>query len=119
MKAISRSQKPSLSPTRNVSKGPTGWILLVCIALIALNMRGPFVAVAPVVGAMQRDLGFSPVELGLLTGIPVLCFSLASPLASFAARRFGAEFAITLTLLGVLAGVALRSAGSGVLVMTG
>lgn len=98
---------------------PQGLVLLACIGLIALNMRGPFVAVAPVVGAMQRELGFSAVELGLLTGIPVLCFSLASPLASFAARRFGAEFAITLTLLGVLAGVALRSAGSGVLVMTG
>ena len=102
-----------------LSRIPQGLILLACIGLIALNMRGPFVAVAPVVGAMQRELGFSAVELGLLTGIPVLCFSLASPLASFAARRFGAEFAITLTLLGVLAGVVLRSAGSGVLVMAG
>lgn len=119
MKAISRSKKPQLSQTPNLSKGPAGWILLVCIALIALNMRGPFVAVAPVAGAMQRDLGFSAVELGLLTGIPVLCFSLASPLASFAGRRFGAEFAITLTLLGVLAGVIVRSAGSGALVMAG
>ena len=70
---------------------PRGWILLACIGLIALNMRGPFVAVAPVVGPMQQDLGFSPVELGLLTGIPVLCFSLAAPLASLAARKFGAE----------------------------
>ncbi len=79
-------------------------------------MRGPFVAVAPVVGPMQQDLGFSPVELGLLTGIPVLCFSLAAPLASLAGRKLGAEFAITLTLLGVLAGVIVRSAGGGALV---
>lgn len=53
---------------------PRSWILLACIGLIALNMRGPFVAVAPVLGPMQQDTGFSPVELGLLTGIPVLCF---------------------------------------------
>jgi CP family cyanate transporter-like MFS transporter len=106
--------------TANIlARVPRGWILLASIGLIALNMRGPFVAVAPVVGPMQQDLGFSPVELGLLTGIPVLCFSLAAPLASFAGRKFGAEFAIMLTLLGVLAGVIVRSAGNGGLVLFG
>jgi CP family cyanate transporter-like MFS transporter len=86
---------------------------------LALNLRGPFVAVAPVVGLMQADLGFSPVVLGLLTSIPVLCFSLAAPLASLAARKFGAEFAVTLTILGVLAGVLVRSAGGPGLVVIG
>jgi CP family cyanate transporter-like MFS transporter len=102
-----------------LAKVPRSWILLAAIGLIALNMRGPFVAVAPVVGPMQADLGFSPVELGLLTGIPVLCFALASPLAPFAGRKLGAEVAITLTLLGVLLGVVVRSAGGGALVMLG
>ncbi|MET3810573.1 CP family cyanate transporter-like MFS transporter [Arthrobacter sp. UYEF3] len=98
---------------------PRGGLLMIAIGLIALNMRGPFVAVAPVVGAMQRDLGFSPVEIGYLTGIPVLCFALAAPLASLAGRKLGPEFAITLTLLGVLLGVMVRSAGGGALVMLG
>lgn len=98
---------------------PRGWILLAAIGLIALNMRGPFVAVAPVVGEMQRDLGFSPVELGYLTGIPVLCFALAAPLASLTGRKLGPEFAITLTLLGVLLGVVVRSTDGGALVMLG
>lgn len=102
-----------------LAKVPRSWILLAAIGLIALNMRGPFVAVAPVVGPMQADLGFSPVELGLLTGIPVLCFAVAAPLASLAGRRLGAEVAITLTLLGVLLGVIVRSAGDGALVMLG
>ena len=102
-----------------LAKAPRGWILLASIALIALNMRGPFVAVAPVVGQMQRDLGFTPVELGFLTGIPVLCFALAAPLASLTGRKLGPEFAITLTLLGVLLGVVVRSAGGGALVMLG
>ena len=101
------------------AKVPGSWILLASIGLIALNMRGPFVAVAPVVGPMQAELGFTPVELGLLTGIPVLCFAVAAPLASIAGRKLGAEVAITLTLLGVLLGVIVRSAGSGALVMLG
>ncbi|MHA7223625.1 MFS transporter [Arthrobacter sp. RHLT1-20] len=98
---------------------PRTWILLAAIGLIALNMRGPFVAVAPVVGLMQQELGFSPVELGFLTGIPVLCFALAAPLASLAGRKLGAEVAITLTLLGVMLGVVVRSSGGGAVVMLG
>ena len=104
---------------RQLARLPSSWILLACIGLLALNLRGPFVAVAPVVGLMQGDLGFSPVALGLLTSIPVLCFSLAAPLASLAARKFGAEFAVTLTILGVLAGVLVRSAGGPGLVVIG
>ncbi|MFJ5862400.1 CynX/NimT family MFS transporter [Pseudarthrobacter sp. NPDC092439] len=104
---------------RLLARVPNSWVLLACIGLLALNLRGPFVAVAPVVGMMQADLGFSPATLGVLTSIPVLCFSLAAPLASLAARRFGAEFAVTLTILGVLAGVLLRSAGGPAMVMLG
>ncbi|AXJ09814.1 CynX/NimT family MFS transporter [Arthrobacter sp. PM3] len=101
------------------ARAPRGWLLMLAIGLIALNMRGPLVAVAPVVAQMQADLGFTPVELGFLTGIPVLCFALAAPLASLAGRKLGPEFAITLTLLGVLLGVVVRSAGGGALVMLG
>ena len=104
---------------RILARIPNSWILLACIGLLALNLRGPFVAVAPVVDLMQAELNFSPVLLGLLTSIPVLCFSLAAPLASLAARKFGAEFAVTLTILGVLAGVLVRSAGGPVLVVSG
>jgi CP family cyanate transporter-like MFS transporter len=104
---------------RLLAKVPHGWIMLACIGLLALNLRGPFVAVAPVVAIIQVDLGFSPVMLGLLTSIPVLCFALAAPLASLAARKFGAEFAVTLTILGVLAGVLARSADGPALVIAG
>ena len=75
---------------RILARIPYSWILLACIGLLALNLRGPFIAVAPVVDLMQAELKFTPVLLGLLTSIPVLCFSLAAPLASLAARKFGA-----------------------------
>ncbi|MEE2570793.1 MFS transporter [Pseudarthrobacter sp. J64] len=113
--------KATPTPTRKrlLARASGGMVLLACIALLALNLRGPFVAVAPVVGLMQADLGFTPVLLGLLTSIPVLCFSLAAPLASLASRKLGAEFAVTLTILGVLAGVVVRSAGGPALVVAG
>jgi CP family cyanate transporter-like MFS transporter len=116
---ITFNSRGRLMSGRLLAKVPNGWIMLACIGLLALNLRGPFVAVAPVVDIIQVDLGFSPVMLGLLTSIPVLCFALAAPLASLAARKFGAEFAVTLTILGVLAGVLIRSAGGPVLVVAG
>lgn len=122
MKAIPRpkSGNPARRTTAKTPRRvPGSWILLAAIGLIALNMRGPLVAVAPVVGPMRHDLGFSPAELGYLTGIPVLCFALAAPLAALAARKLGPEFAITMTLLGVLLGVAVRSAGGGAVVILG
>lgn len=88
-----------------------GWILMACIGLVALALRGPIVAVAPVVGPIRDQLGLSAAEAGLLTSIPVLCFAVAAPLASRIIRRAGAEFAITLTLAGVLLGTCVRSAG--------
>lgn len=104
---------------RTLGRNPGTYVLLACIALVALNLRGPIVGVAPVVVQMQADLHFSPVLLGLLTSIPVLCFSIAAPLASLATRKLGAEFAVTLTILGVLAGVLVRSAGGPLLVVSG
>lgn len=101
------------------ARARSAWLLLVAIGLIAVNMRGPFVAVAPVAKPLSADLALTPGELGLLTGIPVLCFALASPLASLTARRLGAEMAVTITLLGVLAGVVIRSVDGTAVVMLG
>ncbi|GAB2744215.1 MFS transporter [Sinomonas soli] len=116
-----RPQPPAESSPRQTGhpRAAAAWLLLVSIGLIALTMRGPFVAVAPVARALEGDLGLSAGELGLLTGIPVLCFALASPLASLCARRFGAEMAVTLTLAGVLAGVLIRSLDGTAVVMLG
>ncbi|MDQ0261520.1 CynX/NimT family MFS transporter [Sinomonas atrocyanea] len=116
-----RPQPPAHSSPRQTGhpRAAAAWLLLVSIGLIALTMRGPFVAVAPVARALEGDLGLSAGELGLLTGIPVLCFALAAPLASLCARRFGAEMAVTLTLAGVLAGVLIRSLDGTAVVMLG
>ncbi|GAB4098174.1 hypothetical protein [Sinomonas halotolerans] len=53
-------------------------LLLVSIAAIALTMRGPFVGAAPIAGVLGAELAMPAWQLGLLTGVPVLCFSLVS-----------------------------------------
>jgi MFS transporter, CP family, cyanate transporter len=86
-------------------------LLLVAIALLAFQLRGPLVAFSPVARAAEAGLGVSAAGLGLLTSVPVLCFGLATPLASVAARRFGLEGAIEVCLAGIVVATVLRSLG--------
>lgn len=87
-------------------------LLLAGVVLVALNLRGPLVAIAPVVDAMRADLQVSTGTIGLLTSIPVLCFGLAAPLASLLIARTGVHRAVVVSMAGVLAGTLLRSLGS-------
>ncbi|MBY3552527.1 MFS transporter [Modestobacter lapidis] len=87
-------------------------LLLAGVLLVALNLRGPLVAVAPVVDAIGRDLALSAGTVGLLTSIPVLCFGLAAPFASLLIARTGVHRAVLVSLGGVLLGSLLRSTGS-------
>jgi CP family cyanate transporter-like MFS transporter len=96
---------------------PPGWValpglLLTGLLLVALNLRGPLVAVAPVVDDIRRDLGVGAGTVGLLTSIPVLCFGLAAPPASWLIARTGLDRAVQVSMAGLLLGSLLRSAGS-------
>nr|BFF15755.1 hypothetical protein GCM10025699_70580 [Microbacterium flavescens] len=93
-------------------RSPAAWLLTLAIVLIALNLRGPIVATAPVLDQMSGSLGLTAVVAGLLTSIPVLCFAVASPAASALIGRVGPELAVTVGLAGVLAGTVLRTLGT-------
>ncbi len=86
-------------------------LLLTGLLLYALNLRGPITSLAPVVSAVSTDLHLSAASAGLLTGAPVLCFALVTPLAAALVTRVGTATAGVVTLLGVLAGTLLRSSG--------
>ncbi|ARC55543.1 putative transporter YycB [Frondihabitans sp. 762G35] len=102
-----------------IARSPAAWLLTVAIVLVALNLRGPIVATAPVLDIVKSDLGIGAVLAGLLTSIPVLCFAVASPLASGLIGRLGPERAVTLSLLGVLTGTLVRSGGTQALLIVG
>ncbi|WP_324650250.1 MFS transporter [Georgenia sp. H159] len=95
------------------------WAVVVGVVLVALNLRGPIVAPAPVLVTIRDDLGLSTTTAGFLTSLPVLCFALAGPAATRVIRRAGPEGAVVLCLLGVLLGTIVRSAGPTALVLLG
>lgn len=106
---------PDLRPL----SGRSLWWLLAAVLLFALNLRAPIVAPAPVLGLIRDSLGMSEPVSGLFTTIPVLCFGLLAPVASLVIGRAGPDLAVTLGLLGVLAGTIVRSAGGAELAILG
>ncbi|HEX2551073.1 MAG TPA: MFS transporter [Nocardioidaceae bacterium] len=95
------------------------WAFVVTLVLVSLNLRAPFVAVAPISGELRRDLGVGGAAVGTLTSLPVLCFGLFAPVALLVVRRTGAERAVVACLLAVIGGSLLRSAGSFGLAVAG
>lgn len=95
------------------------WVLPAAIVLIALNFRGPIVATAPVIGDVRADLGLTATIAGLLTTIPVLCFALATPFASWVIAKADPERAVSLSLVIVLAGTVVRSMPSSAALLVG
>lgn len=93
---------------RAAADGARG-LLLAAVLLYALNLRAPITALAPVVDDVQADLGLSAAGVGLLTGVPVLCFALATPLVAVLLARQGTTRVVTVSLVTVLVGTVLRS----------
>ncbi|OLT08611.1 hypothetical protein BJF90_44950 [Pseudonocardia sp. CNS-004] len=84
-------------------------LLITAILLLALNLRGPIVAVSAVVDPIRADLGIDAATAGLLTSLPVLCFGLATPLASALLARVGLARGVLVSLGVLLAGIVVRS----------
>jgi len=85
----------------------------------AAELRAPILSVAPLAHLIESDLGVGAATVGLLTSIPVLCFALCSPIAIWVIRRGGADFAFTVTMVGVIAGILIRSLGGLPLLLAG
>ncbi|MGW9552545.1 MFS transporter [Citricoccus zhacaiensis] len=94
------------------------WII-VGIVILALNLRAPIIAPTAILGQIQGDTGLNAVGAGLLTGLPILLFALATPLATRTIGRWGSEATVFACLAGVLAGTLLRSAGPAWMVLAG
>jgi CP family cyanate transporter-like MFS transporter len=84
-------------------------LLLAGVVLLGFQLRGPLVSLAPIAAATEAGWQVSPAGFGLLTTVPLLCFGLATPLASRLANRIGLESAILVCLGGIVVATVLRS----------
>ena len=87
-----------------------GTLLAVAVVLTALNLRPAVTSVAPLLGDMRNELGTSATWAGVLTTMPGLCFAAAGLAAPRLAQRFGLGHVISMALMVLTAGTALRSA---------
>src|SRR5204862_2061926 len=107
------SASPSSAGTVSPAPAAGGALVLTAIVLVALNLRSPIVATSSVIGEIQAELGMSAPVAGLLTSLPVLCFALATPPASWAIGRFGLDRAVMGGMVVIAVGTVVRS-GDGV-----
>lgn len=97
----------------NIRTAAGGTALLVAVLVFALNLRTPITSLPPVMTDIATGLGLDQTLTGLLVGIPALCFSVVAPAASTLIARVGPYSAVTVALVGVIAGTLVRSAGTG------
>ncbi|MDR9828587.1 MFS transporter [Vibrio sp. FNV 38] len=86
-------------------------LALLGILFLALNLRGPFTSLAPVLGQVMDGLSLSASAAGFLTALPLLSFAFFSPIAASVSRRFGLYPSLLLALLLIAVGIVLRSIG--------
>lgn len=97
-------------PRPSTFRGGIDGVLLVAVLLVAVNLRAPLTALPPVVADVAADLDLTAAAAGLLTGIPVLCFALATPAVAGLLGRSSLRTAIAVALALIFAGTVLRSA---------
>ena len=94
-------------------------LAFAAILFIALNLRGPFTSLAPVLGQIMDSLSLSASVAGVLTALPLLTFAFFSPLAANLSRKLGLYSSLLVALFAITIGIALRSCGSEITLYLG
>jgi len=84
-------------------------LIVLGIALLAINLRGPIAAVGPVLDLLTGDLALTAVQVSLLTAAPVVCFGAIGVLTPWLTHRVGLDGAAVTALALLSAGLLLRS----------
>ncbi|HEY0691677.1 MAG TPA: MFS transporter [Kribbella sp.] len=95
-------------PTASGRTATSATAVIIAIVLVAFNLRASIAAVSPLLPDIRTDLGLSRSAAGLLTTLPVLCFSALSAASAALGRRIGSDRAIVLALVVLAAACALR-----------
>ena len=96
------------------------WLLLVTVALVALNLRAVLTAIPPLTLDIQADTGWNDTTMGLLTTLPVVIMGLAALIVPWLAQRIGRPQTVwvALGLLVVASGARLAAEIPSVLFIT-
>ncbi len=105
--------------TMSIDDGSRRWLLVLGIALVALNLRPALASVGPLVADIRDATGLSNPALGLLTTLPLLAFGFLSAFTSVLSRRVGMERALAIGVVLIAGGTALRAAPSVVALYAG
>src|SRR5699024_10998207 len=79
------------------------------IILVATNLRPAITAVGPVIGEIRENLLLSNSQVGFLTTLPLIGFSLMSIFASNLGRKLGNNHMILFSLIFLSIGIVTRS----------
>lgn len=85
------------------------WLVIAGVLVAAFSLRGPILAVTPVLRDIERDFGLDAATASLLTTFPILMFAALTPAAALVIRRAGAEAALMACLVAVAAGTLIRT----------
>ncbi|MGE7840358.1 CynX/NimT family MFS transporter [Lysinibacillus sp. NPDC093712] len=100
--------KEAISSTVNKNTR-NSWLLLIGIILVGSNLRVPLTSAGSLIPLIRDDFGISNALIGTITTVPLLAFALLSPFAPKIANRIGMELTITLALILLIIGIAVRS----------
>ncbi|MEX2574212.1 MAG: MFS transporter, partial [Balneolaceae bacterium] len=84
------------------------FLLILAIAVIAVNLRPSIAAVGPLIHEIRLDTGLSNIWLGMLTTLPVLAFGIFSVWTPVFTRKIGTEGTMAFALILLTAGILCR-----------
>jgi CP family cyanate transporter-like MFS transporter len=115
---VTRAAAPSVAPAGSARRG----LLLIGVAIVltGVNLRTAVTGVGPVLEELELGLGISSGLAGLVTTMPVLCFSAIGFAGPSLSARFRDSHVLAGALLAMAAGLLLRAvAGSFWLFLAG
>src|SRR5919199_6556534 len=107
------TKNPSATSVPGRHRPSRAWRFLFVpgIVLLAANLRPALTSLSPLIGQIRTDSGISNGVAGLLTALPLLAFSVLSPIAPRLARRFGTERVLLVSMVVLAAGIPVLSGG--------
>ncbi len=94
-------------------------LTVTAIVLVSLSMRSPVTSLGSLLSDVRAALGIGSGLAGFLTSVPALVFGLAGASVPLVAKRLSNGKMVTVSLLALTIGTAVRAAGGSALLVAG